>query len=326
MSEAERLIGELGALVDATATGHTAPGATPRRARATTTTPSRPRRHRPRITPVGPQTRPNGEIYQPRTIGVHEDLALIRTARQHHESVLLYGPPGTGKTAVLEAAFVMDASAGTPGFESIVVGDDTNVSDFVGSLHVNTKTGEEEWVPGPLHRAVVNDVPLFVDEIALADPNVLSILYPLMDGRRVLNITGYAKLPPIPVGDGFSILGAYNPGVPGAVLSPALRDRFDHVIEVPSDWTLAREMGVNDDLVTVAENLDRKRRDGSVVEGIQLRTLLKVQQQIERYGQEYALSGLLAKVNDLDRAEVAAALRARFPRVEPLRMGGRYGR
>lgn len=42
--------------------------------------------------------------------------------------------------------------------------------------------------PGPLMRSVLANVPLLVDEIALIDPRVLTVLYPLMGGRGELHV------------------------------------------------------------------------------------------------------------------------------------------
>lgn len=288
-------------------------------------TPAAAVRPHPRPTPlpaVGPQQRPNGETYLPRAIGAHEDLALVRSARDHHEPLLLHGKPGTGKSALIEAAFARDG-----GVETLVASDDTTVADLVGTLMTNPITGDQEWIPGPLHRAVAQGRPLFVDEIALADPTVLSVLYPLMDGRDTLTIDANPKLGPMPVAPGFTVLAAYNPGVPGAVLSPALRDRFVHHLSVTSDWQLALDCGVDERLVTVAQNLEAKRLDGSgeVEDGIQLRTLLQYRDLKARYGEDYALANLLAKTGDADRPVVHDLLENVFGRaLTPAALAERY--
>lgn len=280
----------------------------------------------PSLTALGPQHRLNGTLYQPRTVGGDvEDLALLRDAREHKEHVLFYGPPGTGKTAVVEAAFACDAVAGVhAGLENIVGTADTTESDFLGTFVQDSRSGAFAWRPGPLHRSVVHDVPLFVDEIALIDPRVLSVLYPLMDGRAVLRITMNPDIAPLVIGPNWFVLAAYNPDVPGAILSEALRDRFSHHIEVGTDWQLARDLGVHPDVVEVAKNLDQRRIQGDIRWSPQLRSLLDFQTTATRRGFDYALANLLAKAPADDRDIISDALLKKFGVVTPLRLGRRF--
>lgn len=275
------------------------------------------------LVPLGPQIRPNGATYQPRSVAkVFEDVALLRSARDFQEHVLFYGPPGTGKTALCEAAFAQDAAAGHDGLESIVGTADTTESDFLGTFVEDPDTKSWTWQPGPLHRSVLHDVPLLVDEIALIDPRVLSVLYPLMDGRGVLRIPMNPRLEPITVGKNWFIIAACNPDVPGARLSEALRDRFEHHIEVGTDWKLAADLGVPEDIITVAANLDQKRRAGDLTWSPQLRSLLSFAKHEQRRGREYALANLLGKVPPDDRDEVHGVLTKKLGAViHPLKLG-----
>jgi MoxR-like ATPase len=260
-------------------------------------------------------------VYKPRSIGPHEDIALLQAAKEHGEFTLLYGPPGTGKTALAEAAF---GSAGG-GLETIVCTADTTEMDLLGTFTQDPRSGNFKWMPGPLHRSVLRGVPLLVDEIALADPRALSVLYPLMDGRGVLQIPQNPDLEPIPVTPGWFIIGAYNPDVPGAVLSDALRDRFTHHLLIDTDWDLAIELGVGRRLVTVAKNLDEQRLNGVITWSPQLRSLLMVRDLTARYGEDYALAALISKAPAQDRDTIVSALRLPFPGVCAARLGVRYG-
>jgi DNA polymerase III delta prime subunit len=280
------------------------------------------------LTALGPTRRPNGETYRPRTIGPHEDLAWLRACRDASEHILFFGPPGTGKTALAEAAFAPDAVADVhPGFEALVCTGDTAEADFTGTWVQNPVTNAFVWVPGPLHRAVLHDVPLYVDEIFLAPPQVLSVLYSAMDGRGVLRITANPELEPLTIGSGFFVVAAGNPDVPGAVFSDALRSRFEHHVEVTTDWTLAADLGVPSDIRIVAKHLDEKRRLGRLGWSPQLRDVLAYTRARRQHGQAYALSALLAKAPTEDRPAIAEALRLKFgSTVEPLALGGRHGR
>lgn len=291
------------------------------------------------LPPVGEVELLNGAVYKPRTIGVHEDLAFIRAARDEQEHILFYGPPGTGKTVGALAPFVEYAERVDPtdkdslwlheGIETIVCSENTQESDFMGTFIQNPNTGMFEWVPGPLHRAVMYDIPLYVDEIFLADTRVLSsVLYPLMDGRGVLRITANPELAPIKVGKGFFVIGAGNPDVPGAIFSEALRDRFEHHIEVTTDWRLARELKVPSKMVTVAQNLDKQRQKHVISWSPQLRSLLAFAKAENAYGTDYAVRALVGKAPIEDQGVIMDAINAHYSstvdKLSPLSMGSRH--
>ena len=275
------------------------------------------RRSGVKLKPVGETKRPGGQVYKPRTIAGHEDVALLRTARTRREHTLLSGPPGTGKTALIEAAY--------PEAEFLVCTADTAEADLVGTWVQDPDTGRFVWAPGPLQRSLINDVPLYVDEIALADPRVLSCLYAALDGRPAVQITANPLLPPVPVPAHWCLAASYNPDVPGARLSGALRDRFHHHVEVSSDFQLARELGVPDEAVSAAEHLDAQRRRGELTSSPQLRALLSFRDNEAAYGTRYALGSLISAAPPEERELTAAAFARAFgTSAKPLTMAGRH--
>lgn len=282
------------------------------------------------LTPLGATKRPNGETYRPRQIGPHEDLAWLRACRTAKENVLLHGAPGTGKTAMCEAAYAPDAVEGVHvGSETLVCTGDTAEADFVGTWVQHPATGAFTWVPGPLHRAILYDIPLYVDEIFLAPPQVLSVLYSAMDGRGFLRITANPDLEPLVIGSGFFVIASGNPDVPGAVFSDALRSRFDHHVEVTSDWKLARELGAPADIVEAAASLDKDRIEkGTLGWSPQLRDVLSYTRALASHGQAYAVGNLLSKAPREDRDVIQQALALKFGKkmAVPLTLGGRHGR
>lgn len=291
---------------------------------------------REKLTPIGEVTLPSGVTYKPRSIAGHEDLAWLNRCRWRNEHALFYGPPGTGKTLLSRAAcFVGAAERVDPaddtsplvheGMMSIVCSADTTEGDFLGTFVQDPNSGRFLWAPGPLQRAVELGIPMYVDEVFLADPRVLSsTLYPLMDGRGMLHIAANPTLEPIPVREGFFVIGSGNPDVPGAVFSEALRDRFDHHVEVNTDWKLARELKVPAAVVQVAKNLDQKRREGVIAWSPQLRALLAYRDAVKAFGQEYAVQSLLGKAPFEDREVIREALLAKFGISTPLALGERH--
>ncbi|MFC4061486.1 AAA family ATPase [Planomonospora corallina] len=235
-------------------------------------TASRPASPRPLVrpgalTPVGERARPNGQVYKPRQVGPHEDLALLREAQRRRQHVLLYGPPGTGKTALIEAAF---ASYDGPGLETVVGSADLTETDLLGTFVQDPATRAYVWAPGPLHRSVECDVP-------------------------------------------------------GARLSEALKSRFIHHLLVGTDWALARGLGVDGKVVTVAENLEWRRTKGEITWSPQLRELLAFRDLAAVYGEAYAASALAAAAPEHDRDEIVTALRKVFPDTVAARVEGRCG-
>lgn len=262
----------------------------------------------------------------PRHIGIHEDVAFIRACRDDQEHLLAVGPPGTGKTALADAAFFLDATSEHSGMETLTFTADTTEADLLGTFVQDPDSGAFVWVHGPLTRSVLADVPFYADEPNLSDSRVLSPLYALMDGRGFLRVPANPTLAPIPVGSRWFVIAACNPDVPGGQLSEAFIDRFDHVIEVGTDWALAVDLGVLPELVDAARALDEKRRNGMMSWSPQMRTLLSFQRANNKYGLPYALGNLLRKApaDALPLVQAEFADRGVLAGGAPNALGGRF--
>lgn len=193
-------------------------------------------------------TRPNGEIYKPRAIMGHTDVALLRDFRKNNVYVRLAGPPGGGKTALAEAAM---------GADLITVSGhgDFTVANLVGT-YLPLRDGGWEWHDGPLSRAMREGLPLFVDEGTRIPTEVLNILFSVLDGRLMLRVDDNPNLPIIHAKEGFYVLMGYNPDTLGArPLDEALVSRFRVQINVETDFDTAKSLGVPELVVRVAESL-----------------------------------------------------------------------
>lgn len=249
--------------------------------------------------------RPNGEAYVPREVRALDttDVAFMQKAYEKKMPVLLYGNPGTGKTALMEAAL--------PGLVTMMGTSETETSDFVGSW-VQNPEGQYEWVDGPLVVAMEAGLPMLIDEIALIDTRTMAVVYSVMDGRNELPITANPSRGVAKVKEGFTVYGACNPNVPGAIMSDALLSRFQLHIEIQSDWSLAGKLGVGPKIITVAKNLEKKAQVSEVMAPPQIREVLTFQKISDTFGLDVAIRNFLSQSRPEDRDQFAAALQAVF--------------
>lgn len=244
--------------------------------------------------------RPNGEDYFSRAWGEHNDVQVLRSARDMSAYVLLYGSPGCGKTALVEAAF-----NDQPGGMYTVLGSgDTEVADLVGG-YVQTPSGGFLWEDGPLLKAAESGGVLLIDEVGLIDPKVLSIVYGLMDGRREYTVTANPERGTVKAKPGFYVVAATNPNAPGVRLSEALLSRFTIHAEMTTDWALARKLGCPIPIVTAAQNLSKKQQSNEVSWAPQMRELLAFRDLSKNFGTKFAIANLLAAAPEMDRPVVA---------------------
>ncbi len=253
-------------------------------------------------------TRPTGEVYVPRMVPFEaqtiQDVTLMKVAHEKKMPVLLYGVPGTGKTALVEAAL--------PNVVTVQGTAETETADFIGSW-IQNPDGTYAWVDGPLVVAMENGWPLLIDEIALIDPRVMSVVYSVMDGRDVLKITANPDRGDANTRDGFLVFGACNPDVPGAIMSDALLSRFALHFEVSTDWTVAKQLGADATLITLARNLQIKQEAGEVSASPQMRDVLNFIEVEKTLGKTFALRNMLAKAHPEDRAIYMEMITSLYP-------------
>jgi hypothetical protein len=243
--------------------------------------------------------RPNGDLYYTRPWGEHTDVAVLRKARDLGAYTLFYGAPGCGKTALVEAAFGDD-------LYTILGSGDTEVADLVGS-YVDTGSGFR-WEDGPLLKAAMEGKPLLIDEVGLIDPKVMSIVYGFMDGRKEYTVTANPERGTVKAQDGFYVVGATNPNAPGVRLSEALLSRFGIQVEMTTDWSLAKKLGVPAMIVTAAQNLAKKVATGEAMWAPQFRELLAFRDLEKSFGTSFAVANLMASAPEMDRPLVAEVL------------------
>lgn len=267
------------------------------------------RRRQELVTAAEPVMRPNGEEYLPRPVGDLTDVETLRKAREAGMNSLLSGYPGTGKTAMVEAAF---------GNEVVIVEGhgDMEVSDMIGS-YVAMPDGNFVWVDGPVIVAMRNGYTLFIDDFTLIPPQVLTRIYPLMDGRGVLHIREHEG-EMVEAKPGCVVVGAHNPDAPGAILSAPMRSRFHVQMEVKTDLTMAARLGVPQKAILCAAALRRARDAGESGWAPETRDLKAFRDVSAVFGESFAAANMLASAPEEEREQIQEKMRSYFSGVQPL--------
>lgn len=261
---------------------------------------------------AGPITRPNGQLYYPRSLapGI-SDVEALRRLRDAGIPALLYGPPGTGKTSMAEAAF--------DDLITIAGDGDTTVGDLIGDW-TQKDDGGYEFIYGPVIEAMLEGRPLLIDDATLISPKVLAAMYPAMDGRKQIIVKAH-KGEVITADDGFYVIAGHNPGVHGAILTEALSSRFSTQIHVETDYDLCRQLGIEAKAVTIARGLAKLAANGEVGWAPQLRELIAFQKIADTIGLEVAFANLIGIAPIEDRDQVAELVTKNFKKVAALALG-----
>lgn len=253
--------------------------------------------------------RPNGDRYFSRKMPVSSagtprtDVEFIRKMYELEMPTLLYGDPGTGKTALAEVAL--------PNLVTINGTGDTETADFIGSW---TPSGPDEfvWINGPLIEAMQNGWPLLIDEIALIDPRVMSVVYGVMDGRGSIHVTANPSIGTVTAAPGFYVIGACNPNVPGAVMSDALLSRFSVQLEVTTDYSKLTDFGIRRDTALAAKNLSKKLASNEIMRAPQLRELFSFEKLRNTLGVDLAVANMISSADENDREVYESVLSSVF--------------
>jgi hypothetical protein len=122
-----------------------------------------------------------------------------------------------------------------------------------------------------------------------------------MDGQRTITIPANPARGTIKAKEGFFVVGAFNPDAPGARVSEALMSRFKVHVEVGTDYSMLRKMGVQSQIVTIARNMDKKRKNGSVMWAPQMRECLAFRDAESLLGFDFAMENLISVCPEDDR-------------------------
>jgi nitric oxide reductase NorQ protein len=157
---------------------------------------------------------------EPFYLPVGEEIAVFEACHARRLPVMLKGPTGCGKTRFVEH---MAWRLGRP-LVTVACHEDLSASDLVGRYLV--RATETVWQDGALTRAVRAGALCYLDEVVEARQDVVVVIHPLTDDRRVLPVDKTGEI--IEAAPGFQLVVSYNPGYQHVLkdLKPSTRQRF----------------------------------------------------------------------------------------------------
>ncbi|XP_078617566.1 midasin-like [Branchiostoma floridae x Branchiostoma japonicum] len=120
------------------------------------------------------------------------NLHCLAMAVLSQKAVLLEGPVGCGKTALVEHLAHLTGRSGAPYLLKVQLGDQTDSKALLGTYRCTDVPGEFVWQPGVLTQAVANGNWILLEDIDFAPMDVISVLVPLLETRR-LSVPGHGQ-------------------------------------------------------------------------------------------------------------------------------------
>jgi nitric oxide reductase NorQ protein len=163
---------------------------------------------------------PPGESQAPFYLDQGGEVALFEAAYRNRLPVLLKGPTGCGKTRfVRHMAWRLSRPLIT-----VACHEDLTGTDLVGRFLL--RGGLTEWADGPLTKGVREGAIVYLDEVVEARKDIVVVIHPLADDRRILPIDKLGQSVAAP--PEFMLVASFNPGYQSALkdLKPSTRQRF----------------------------------------------------------------------------------------------------
>jgi nitric oxide reductase NorQ protein len=223
---------------------------------------------------------PRSPFYLP----VADEVDLFEAAHRDGQAVMLTGPTGCGKTRFVE--FVA-WRLGRP-LVTVACHDDLSASDLTGRFLIHG--GDTVWQDGPLAVAARHGAICYLDELVESRSDVVVVIHPLTDHRRLLPIEKRGEV--VEAAPGFQLVVSYNPGYQHALkdLKPSTRQRF---VTIGFDFP---PPGIEREVVATEGNVDsgtagalvelatrvRRLRERGLTEGPSTRVLVAAARLIAR--------------------------------------------
>ena len=260
------------------------------------------------------------QAVQARVVGRDQEIRLILAAIAAERDLLLEGPPGTSKSTILRAITAAEHKS----FYLVEGNADLTPAKIIGH-HTPSRVLQEDYtaenfIPGPLPRAMEEGGFLYLEEFNRVPEDTLNTLITAM-AERELTIPRVGMIKAAP---GFRVIAAMNPfdNIGTGRLSAALADRLCRVRlnyqTEPEEITIVTTRTGSDDmwLVQVAVRTARRTREhpdlrmgGSVRAAIDFVLVAEQMAQLTGTVLSQATEDALAWQTLLDAAKTALAIK-----------------
>lgn len=247
-------------------------------------------------------TVPNIELanrYVHREVFSQPDFTVFDHARASKINVLIYGPTGPGKTTAVEAW----AAARKLRMATVSGNASMEPSQMTGK-YVADGQGSFAWIDGPVTDVVRNGGVLLLDEINFISPKIYTVMYSLLDGRRMIVLLDHHG-ETIEAHKDLTIFATMNPDYIGTTpLNFAFRNRFD--IQIPWDYDdkVESKLVSSKALLVLAKMLRTEAAKGQYETPISSNMLMEFIKFIEPLGYEFAVENFIAHFSTEEQPSV----------------------
>lgn len=237
--------------------------------------------------------------YVHRTVWNILDFDVFDHARANGINVLIYGPTGPGKTTSVEAW------AAERGLRMATVSGNASMepSQLTGKF-VADGNGSFAWIDGPVTDVVRNGGVLLLDEVNFISPKIYTVLYSLLDGRRMITLLDHHG-ESIEAHPDLTIFATMNPDYIGTTpLNFAFRNRFD--IQIPWDYDdkVESKLVKSKSLLAMAKMLRNEAAKGQYETPISTNMLMEFDKFVDALGYEFAVENFIAHFGTDEQASV----------------------
>jgi len=234
---------------------------------------------------------PQTDGYISRKIGKTTDVEILKKAYENNQNVLIVGDVGTGKSKVISH---MAYELKLP-YARINLNGGTTPDQLIGH-YVPDINGGLKWQDGLLTQFVRHGGILAVDEINACMPEILFVLYPLLDDERKLTLVDKDS-EVIIANPNFMLISTMNPSDAGyegrRPLDAGLKDRFHVKLFYDYDDAIENKLVKSKKMLDLARKLRLMRSKGELSTPISLRMLLYYDRNSELYGEKIAFDMFL---------------------------------
>jgi hypothetical protein len=228
-----------------------------------------------------------------------EDFKVFDHARANSINVLIYGPTGPGKTTSVEAW------AAERGLRMATVSGNASMepSQMTGKF-VSDGNGSFAWIDGPVTDVVRNGGVLLLDEVNFISPKIYTVLYSLLDGRRMITLLDHHG-ETIEAHKDLTIFATMNPDYIGTTsLNFAFRNRFD--IQIPWDYDdkVEEKLVPSKALRVLSKQLRTEAAKGQYETPISTNMLMEFHHFVDALGYEFAVENFIAHFSSDEQPSV----------------------